>query len=105
MKFICKDDVISDNKKEIWFNINGKEISGDNEKFFSKTIEQEGRLYYYVRTHDNNLYDPTGMYSKRGSIPLVMTKVSKGTFDFYMLYLTTKNSLYFTRAERGFLND
>jgi len=33
-----------------------------------------------------------------------MRRVSKTTFDYYMIYLKTKNSIYLTRAQRSFLD-
>jgi hypothetical protein len=47
-----------------------------------------------------------GPYSRRGrTLDTKMKRVSKNTFDFYMTYLKTNNSIYLTKAQRGFLND
>lgn len=107
MRFISEDTgfALESNKKEMWFNRDGKEVCGENEKFFAKTIEENGRSSYYVRTHDSLLFDPIGTHSMKKNMDVTMNKVSKGTFDFYMMYLNTKNNQYLTRAERGFLNE
>ena len=67
---------------------------------------KEGKDVYFIRTHLNVPYDPSGPYGRRENyVETKMKKVSKNTFDFYMMYLKTNNSLYLTRASRGFLND
>ena len=95
---------IPSDKMEFWFNKNGEEISSENEKFYAKIIEKNNSRAYYIRTYDGAIYDPLGMFSRRESLDIVMTKVSKSTFDFYMMYLRTNNNIFLTRAERGFLN-
>jgi len=80
------------------------------EKTFAKTdLVEGGTQSHYIQTLHNALYDPNnGMHSHREdstNFELQYKKVSKETFDFYMLFLKTKNSLYFTRAQRSFLND
>ena len=34
-----------------------------------------------------------------------LKRVSKDTFDFYLIYLQTNNSIYLTRANRRFINE
>jgi hypothetical protein len=107
MKYINEEpDIPKVEAEEVWFNKDGKEISGENEKFYAKIIAKNDRQYYYIRVYDNSPFDPIGIYGRRErNLPIDMKRVSKNTFDFYMMYLTTKNSLYMTRAQRGFLND
>ena len=47
-----------------------------------------------------------GMNSNREKyLDTKLKKVSKDTFDFYMIYLQTNNSIYLTRANRRFINE
>lgn len=91
--------------EEEWFNKDGKEIFGENERFYAKSITKNGRPSYYIRVFQNTPFDPIGIYGRRErEVGVEMKKVSKTTFDYYMLYLVTKNSLYMTRAQRGLHN-
>ena len=61
---------------------------------------------YLAKVLQSSLYDPMGTYSNRKRyLESNFKKVSKNTFDFYMMYLKTNNSIYLTKAQRGFLND
>lgn len=61
---------------------------------------------YFIRTHQHIPLDPLGPYGKRDrNLDTKMTKVSKNTFDFYVTYLKTNNSIYLTKATRGVMND
>ena len=115
-KFISDTDQYdprNEQEYEQLFNKNG-ESSGEleeerKESFFAKIIGKavgnKPSTCYYIRVHDNTLFDPTGINSFRVKyLDTKMRKVSKATFDFYMIYLKTKNSIYLTRAQRSFLN-
>lgn len=66
----------------------------------------EGSETYYIRTYQGTLFDPMGPYGKRErTLDTQVKKVSKSTFDLYVTYLKTNNSIYLTKAQRGFLND
>ena len=105
-KFVNKET-----KTENLFGRHGEPVLNKRETPMSKVVvdkfnKAEVKQSYYAQTFQGGLYDPNGMYSHRESaIELKMSRVSKNTFDFYMLYLNTKNSLYLTRAQRSFLND
>jgi hypothetical protein len=87
------------------FNKHGERISNEKENFFAKIIGNDRNSYYYIRTHEGILFDPAGMNSYRVKfVDTKMKKVSKSTFDFYMIYLKTKNNIYLTRAQRSFLD-
>ena len=100
-----------DKKFETLFGRHGEPVLNKKETPMSKKIvdtfgDKEVKESFYAQTFQGGLYDPNGMYSHReSSIELKMSRVTKNTFDFYMLYLKTKNSLYLTRAQRSFLND
>ena len=108
MKFI--DDYAKNKTKpkiEIGFNKNGSEAVS-NQKQFAKIIEETDseNKTYYVSTNNNQIYDPLGVNSNREQyLDINFKRVSKNTFDFYMIYLQTNNSIYLTRANRSFLND
>lgn len=81
-------------------NINNKDV-------YAKIIYLNDKEHsYHLRVLENNLYDPLGTYSnRRRFMESTFKKVSKSTFDNYVIYLKTNNSIYFTKAQRGFLND
>ena len=92
-----------------FFDRTGSPVINIKERTYAKRVEKGGSRAHYIQTFDNTPYDPNNsMYSHREghiNFELKYKKVSKETFDFYMLFLKTKNSLYFTRAQRSFLND
>ena len=81
-----------------------KKILLRSEKYYKgKTLEN---TKYFIHTHNSSVFDPFGVEStKRNFIDFKQQEVSQQTFDYYMMYLQTKNSLYLTRAQRGLLND
>lgn len=89
------------------FDRMGDIVKHKKEKFYAKTMDTDrGYKTYYVRTHRSALHDPWGMHGHREDhIQTQMQKVSLETFDFYMLFLKTRNSLYLTKAQRSFIND
>lgn len=95
----------------ILFDKTGEMIS-DDEKFkvphFAKrvTLNEAANATYYVMTHQSSLFDPNGPYGRRERVlDTKLKRVTKNTFDFYLTYLKTNNTIYFTKAQRGFLND
>jgi hypothetical protein len=95
-----------DEQDIISFNKDGKEVSNENEIVFAKIILQDKTDYYYVRMQEDGMIcDPlkARIRSKRTDI-VKMKKVTKDIFDFYMMYLNTKNNIYIVRAQRGFIN-
>jgi hypothetical protein len=106
MKYINEEPDIPDIEvEETWFNKDGQEIFGENERFYAKTIAKNGYQYYYIRVYNGLPFDPIGIYGRRErELPIDLKKVSRNTFDFYMMYLTTKNSIYMTRSQRGLHN-
>ena len=80
--------------------INSKEMS------YARKTTTENTKKYYIKTHKNIPYDPWGMYAHRESyLETKFKSVSKDTFDYYMMYLKTRNSIYMTRSQRSFIND
>ena len=106
MKYVDDSHIEKIDKLEILFNKDGQISTETKENKYAKILGKEGKDIYYIRTHLNVPYDPMGPYGHRENyIETKLKKVSKNTFDFYMMYLKTNNSIYLTRASRGFLND
>ena len=95
-----RHEVLFDKNGNMMEEAQGKDVYG---KMFS--VNNSERTYF-VKVLQSNLYDPMGTYSnRRRFLESDFKKVSKNTFDFYMMYLKTNNSIYLTKAQRGFLND
>lgn len=106
MKFINDGVYEKDQKVETLFTRYGEETENNREKIYSKIIVNNGLTSYYIRAYQNLPYDPLGPYSRREIFrDTKMIKVSKNTFDFYMMYLKSNNSIYLTKTQRGLLND
>ena len=106
MKYVEGPHAEKSNKIEILFNRDGQISTEAKENKYAKVVGKNSKDTYYIRTHLNVPYDPLGPYGHRENyIETKLKKVSKDTFDFYVMYLKTNNSLYLTRASRGFLND
>ena len=101
------DDI---NTKETLYDKTGGAVINQKEKSYAKlvkTIDRNSSIdRYYVKVHQSVPYDPWGMYGHReGYVLTKFQSVSKETFDYYMMYLKTRNSLYMTRSQRSFIND
>ncbi len=70
----------------------------------SFTDGRESRTFY-INTINGLLYDPLGTDSnKKKSMNCLLKSVSQQTFDYYMMYLKSNNSLYLTRSQRSMIN-
>jgi hypothetical protein len=109
MKYIERLGTVDNKKLEKSYNNLGQ-ISESREKIFAKFIESDvgnnkQQKTYSIATQNNIPYDPYGIDSHREStLTLKLKNVSKQTFDYYILYLQTRNSLYMTRTQRSFIN-
>lgn len=110
MKYIETLNKPIKNKMQKVYNKLGKSSESEKEKIFAKSIEvdldnENKQKTYSIITQNNSPYDPYGIDSHRESdLNLSLKNVSKQTFDYYLLYLQTRNSLYMTRAQRSFIN-
>ena len=92
--------------KETNFNKKGLQVAAAQEKIFAKIVYSEATPQYLINTYNNQIYDPIGLNSNREKyLDTKLKKVSKDTFDFYLIYLQTNNSIYLTRANRRFINE
>ena len=107
MRFVDDNEVSKPSRNEISFDKRGVKVTGSKEIAFSKKVSSENSSSkYYILTYQSLPLDPWGTYKGRESvIDTKMKPVSKQTFDYYMLFLKTRNSLYLTRAQRSFTND
>jgi len=110
MKYVGKGYIQKNTQTVELFDKTGNIISEDKKyklSYYAKIIRQSSdKATHYIRTHQSVPFDPNGPYGKREKfIETKIRRVSKNTFDYYMTYLKTNNSIYLTKAQRGFLND
>lgn len=90
---------------EIYTNKIGRPISKDEERVFAKVVTSKNQSKYAILVHNNQPYDPYGVDSHREpNLDLQLKQVSQETYNNYISYLRTKNSLYMTRSQRSFIN-
>lgn len=110
MRFVNGNFIPADEKTIVLFGKTGNVLQ-DEEKHklqhYAKLVQSaEGKETYYIRIYQSTPFDPMGPYGRRErNLDTDIKRVSKNTFDFYMTYLKTNNSIYLTKAQRGFLND
>jgi hypothetical protein len=112
MKFI--NEIFTDNlrtNKSTMLLFDDKATLIEDEKVaYAKTVSVElsknkVQRKYFIRTYNNIPLDPIGSNSRRNILDRTEFKmVSYETFDFYLNYLKTKNSLFLTKANRSFIN-
>jgi hypothetical protein len=112
MKFIeqlNKEDLNS-NTVENLFDIKGYPLSDKDEKIFARALsidigKNKTQKQFFIRTYNNTPLDPLGPEARREIwIRTELKSVSQKTFDYYIKYLQTKNSLYMTRTQRSYIN-
>jgi hypothetical protein len=101
MKFVSSHEQLPNNtSEEISYNIRG-EIAQSEEKIFSQFVNNK----YLIRTFNNVPLDPFGPEAGRQIWNRTELKsVSKTTFENYNNYLLTRNRLFFTKANRSYIN-
>lgn len=110
MKYVETLNKPTTHKTEEAYNKLGKIAESPKEKIFAIFKEadigkEKLQKTYSIITQNNAPYDPYGIDSHReGTLSLKLKKVSQQTFDYYVLYLQTRNSLYMTRAQRSYIN-
>lgn len=107
MKYINETkDITNENKQsETNFNRNGL-VANSKDKVYAKSVSSEKEQHYYIKTYQNQPFDPMGANATRERyLETKMKRVSKDTFDFYLIYLQTNNSIYLTRTNRRFINE
>ena len=110
MRYI-DDKFLPENKTKVTLFGKTGNVLSDEEKHrlphYAKLIQNDhGKVSYQIRIYQSAPFDPMGPYGRRErNLDTQLKRVSKNTFDFYVTYLKTNNSIYLTKAQRGFLND
>lgn len=110
MKFIDKPtDTITKSSSEAIYNQSGN-LDSETTKVFAKSLfidlgDNKTQKRFFIRTYNNAPFDPNGPEARREIWNRTELKsVSQSTFDLYIKYLNTKNSLYMTRTQRSYIN-
>jgi hypothetical protein len=81
-----------------------KEISPNGTTCFAK---KNNAGEYFIKSNLGQLFDPYGYYPQsilRDS-SIKFTRVTKASFDNFLKYLLTNNSVFFIRAEKEYLDN
>lgn len=82
----------------------------DTEKVFAKSLDidlgnNKIQQKFFIRVFNNTPYDPLGPDSRREIWNRTELKsVNQKTFEHYIMYLRSKNTLYMTRTQRSYIN-
>jgi len=108
VNYVTSDDFVSaPTSTTVEFNRNGLDVENSETAFAKILSDTESKKdTFFVMEVNSSLHDPIGPYSSRGSRldGAKFAKVSKDVFDLYIAYLKTNNSVYLSKAQRGFLN-
>lgn len=86
------------------YNKLGEAVSGQ-ETVYAEFNDGEVQKKFYVLTSNGGLFDPRGADSHREkTIRKELRVTNQQTFDYYVQYLKTKNTLFMRRAERSYIN-
>ena len=111
MKYVEGDHIERRESVVVLFDQIGAVLEGDDQHkrtHYAKSIAHStsNNISYLILTHDGVPLDPMGTYGRRARVlDTQMKRVNKGTFDFYLTYLKTNNTIYLTKARRGLLDD
>lgn len=111
IRYVGENFVNEKTTSEVLFDRTGTPL--DEEKIhkvphYARVVEQidAKRTTHYIRIYQGTPLDPMGAYARRErNLDTKYQRVSKNTFDLYLTYLKTNNSIYLTKAQRGMLND
>lgn len=106
-KYSSKDDQKQSDFKS--YNDVGDTVPVGGQKIYAEykaiTLGDRVQKKFFVLTFNGSLFDPRGTDSHRiKTIRTELKSTSKQTFDYYLQYLKTKNTLFMRRAERSFIN-
>ncbi len=76
------------------------DVVQEKEAFAYRATVDESRSYYVLYDRAEIIDAYNDRFTKSSSSTRRFKKVSEDCFDFYIKYLKTRNSLYFTRARR-----
>jgi hypothetical protein len=113
MKFVnsySKENIKGLDSEESIYDITGNIAQSNEEKVFAKMVtinlgKKDFQRQFFVRAYNNLPFDPMGPDARRDIWRRTeLKKVNESTFNFYLTYLQTKNSIYMTRTQRSFIN-
>lgn len=113
MRFVDGKFLPTDDKTVFLYGKTGNILENEDKhklQHYAKLIQlfkdDQVKESYYIRIYQSVPFDPMGPYARRErNLDTEMKKVSRNTFDYYVTYLKTNNSIFLTKAQRGFLND
>lgn len=97
--------------KRVFYNKRGSETLDEQESIAQVLYKLNGKTSkpdrkYFIYTVNGSIYDPNGVDgNKKKNMTFLLKQVGQEIFDFYILYLTTNNPIYLTRAQRSFISD
>ena len=85
------------------------DLVGDEESVYAESSEIDlgnaTQKKFYVLTSNGGLFDPRGPDSHRErTVRKELRITNEKTFEYYVQYLKTKNTLFMRRAERSYIN-
>ncbi len=91
------------------YNKLGDVVEGEKETVYAKCqqifLKDTTQNQFYVLVANGNLLDPRGTDSHRiNTLKKELRKTNKQTFEYYLKYLRSKNTLFLRRAERSYIN-
>lgn len=111
MKFINNhEDKISKESTTAFFNVKGELTDGESEKVFSKSLSidlggNKTQKKFFIRTFNGTPLDPFGPEARREIWNRTeLRSVSENTFEDYNNYLLTRNRIFLTKTNRGYIN-
>ena len=83
---------------------NGKQLPGKKDSY-AYTSDAGGHKTYFIKYIRGELCDPHNVHLSSGLSKMLSTykKVTENTYNNYVKFLQTKNTLYFTRARRNLM--
>lgn len=100
-----KDELGKDTVQLLFFNKDGEKLEEESKQTVAKILSRSNDKFY-IRYYQGSLFDPIGTHSLRSDYKdSEFRQVSKSVFDLYFMYLKSKNPIYFTKAQRGFMNE
>jgi len=89
-------------ESRIYYNRTG-DLVDTEPKAYAYTHTSEGRETNYVRFYRGQFLDPYGLDDRKRPMAS-FKKTNEKTFNSYVSYLKTKNSVYLTRANRSHID-
>lgn len=100
-----KEELGKDTAQFLFFDKDGEKLEEETKQTVAKIVSRSSDKFF-VRYYQGSIFDPIGTHSMRSDYKdSEFKQVSKSVFDLYFMYLKSKNPIYFTKAQRGFMNE